>query len=256
MIDLDDELATSRARLKGHRVLITGAASGIGRATAELMAAEGAALVLVDVDAKGLTEVADRTGGKAVVIDLADTPALPAMVEQAVAHLGGLDGVVNCAGVHVAGSLSKMPLSDWNRALAVNLTAPYAICAAAARHLGAGSSIVNVASGAGLVPDSPNITAYAASKGGLIAFTKAVAAELAPRVRANVVCPGLTHTPMVAHMLDAYEDPTQAPAAARYALRRPAQPEEIGRVILFLISDEASFVTGATVTADGGRTFH
>jgi NAD(P)-dependent dehydrogenase (short-subunit alcohol dehydrogenase family) len=250
------ETGAPRGRLAGRRVLITGAASGIGRATAELMAKEGAALALLDVDAERLARVAEATGGVALVADLLDVQRLPAVVEQAVERLGGLDGVVNCAGVHRNGSLTESTLEDWTQSIAVNLTAPYVICRAAAVHMGPGASIVNVASGVGLRPDSPNISAYAASKGGLIAFTKAVAAELAPHVRANVVCPGLTNTPMVAPMWAGYADPSQSPAASRYALKRAASPEEIGQAILFLISDEASFITGITLAVDGGRTFH
>jgi NAD(P)-dependent dehydrogenase (short-subunit alcohol dehydrogenase family) len=244
-------------RLSGRRVLLTGAASGIGRATAELLAREGAALALLDIDAGRLAEVAQQTGGKAFAVDLADAAALPGIVDRAAEALGGLDGIVNCAGINLLGPMGELPLADWNRSLAVNLTAPFVICAAAVKHLKPGASIVNVASGVGLRPDSPNVAAYAASKGGLIAVTKAMAAELAPHIRANAVLPGLTDTPMVAPMLEGYADDTsKAPAAARYALRRAARPSEIGNAILFLLSDEASFVTGIAMPADGGRTFH
>ena len=245
---------TAGGRLQGRRVLITGAASGIGKATAELCAREGAALALIDVNAAGLTAVAEALDARAFPADLRDQARLGGVVEACAEALGGLDGVVNCAGVNVGGAVPALSLGDWSLALDVNLTAPFLVCQAALRRMGPGAAIVNVASGVGLRPDAPNISAYAASKGGLIAFTKALAAEFAPHIRANVVCPGLTVTPMVAHMLG--DDPAQAPAAARYALKRPAQPGEIANAILFLLSDEASYVTGIIVAADGGRTFH
>jgi NAD(P)-dependent dehydrogenase (short-subunit alcohol dehydrogenase family) len=243
--------------MAGRRVLVTGAASGIGRATAELMARAGARLALVDVNGQQLAQTAKATGGAALQVDLADTASLAAVVDRAAAEMGGLDGIVNCAGVHTSGALDVLSLEDWNRTLAINLSAPFAIVAAAVKHLKAGASIVNVASGVGVRPDSANVSAYAASKGGLISLSKAMAAELAPRVRCNVVAPGLTRTPMTEFLFANHTDPdTPPPAAMRYALQRSAAPEEIGRVILFLISDEASFVTGITVSVDGGRTYH
>jgi NAD(P)-dependent dehydrogenase (short-subunit alcohol dehydrogenase family) len=241
-------------RLAGRRILLTGAASGIGRASAELMAREGGRLALVDVNAEGLKATADAVAGIALAADLLDSESLPTVVDRAADALGGLDGVVNCAGVAMHASLAELSLQDWNRAIAINLTAAFMICRSAVRHLGPGASIVNVASGMGVRPDTANVAAYAASKGGLIAFTKAIAAELAPAIRANVVCPGLTQTPMTAFMFDA--DGQTSPSAVRYALGRAARPDEIARAILFLLSDEASYVTGATLAADGGRTFH
>lgn len=240
------------ARLAGRRILLTGAASGIGEATARACGREGAELALLDIDADGLARVAGDLGATPIVVDLRDAAALPAAVDRAAGALGGLDGVVNCAGVNVTGPLAQLTVDDWNRALEVNLTGPFVICQAAVRHLQPGAAIVNVSSGVGLRPDSPNVTPYAASKGGLIALTRALAAELAPHIRANVVAPGLTRTPMTAHML--VGDPP--PAAARYALQRAADPAEIAAAILFLLSDEASFITGVVLAADGGRTFH
>ncbi|MDB5444968.1 MAG: 3-oxoacyl-ACP reductase [Phenylobacterium sp.] len=245
---------TAGRRLEGRRVLITGAASGIGKATAELCAREGAALALMDINAQGLAPVAEALGAKAFPADLRDQAGLASAVDACAEALGGLDGVVNCAGVNVSGALGGLTPADWQLALDVNLTAPFLICQAALRRMGPGASIVNVSSGMGLRPDAPNVSAYAASKGGLIAFTKALAAEFAPDIRANVVCPGLTATPMTAHMLG--NDPASSPAANRYALKRPADPSEIANAILFLLSDEASYVTGIIVAADGGRTFH
>lgn len=241
--------------LAGRRVLVTGAASGIGRATALLAAEAGAQVAALDRNEAQLATL-DAPNVHPFACDLSRPDGIEAVVSGAIDRLGGLDGVVNCAGVHIGLSVEELSRDVWNHALAVNLTAPFVICRAALPALRASrGAIVNVASGAGILPDTPRTTAYAASKGGLIAFTKALAAEIAPDVRANIVCPGLTETPMTAHMTSLDEE-TRQRSLARYALKRAAAPEEIARVILFLISDSASFVTGATLAADGGRTFH
>jgi NAD(P)-dependent dehydrogenase (short-subunit alcohol dehydrogenase family) len=238
-------------RLAGRRILLTGAASGIGRAAAETCRREGARLALLDVD-PAVEDVARELDALALVLDLRDLAALPGAVDRAAGAMGGLDGVVNCAGAAVTRPLSEVTPGDWAKAMEINLTAPFLICQAAAPRLPRGGSIVNVVSGVGLRPDTPGVTPYAASKGGLIALTRALAAELAPDIRVNAVAPGLTRTPMTEHMLLG----DSPPALARYAMKRAAEPEEIANAILFLLSDEASFVTGVLLAADGGRTFH
>jgi len=245
-------------RLAGRKVLITGAASGIGLACARLFAAQGAKVALLDVNAAGLARAAEACGGVPIVVDLLDAAATAAAVEAAAAAMGGLDGLVNSAGLATLGPLAELGLDDWSRTVAVNLTAPFVICKAALPWLtAAGGTVVNIASGAGLLPSGGGSTAYSGSKGGLIAFTKALAAELAPTVRANVVCPGLVKTPMTEFVFEGYEDrPLEAPAVARYAMRRPADPVEIANGCLFLTSAESSYVTGSTLAIDGGRTFH
>jgi NAD(P)-dependent dehydrogenase (short-subunit alcohol dehydrogenase family) len=248
----------SGGRLENRKILITGAGSGIGRASAQLFAREGARLSLADIDFAQVHAVSQECAAQPFVFDLADSLAIGGMVEAAAAALGGLDGVVNCAGIGQNCPLGELDFALWSRVLAVNLTAPYAICRAALPFLRAreASTIVNVASGQGLLPNAPNITAYAATKGGLVSFSRALAAELAPRIRVNTVCPGVTNTPMVAHLFSDYEDPSAAPFVAQYALRRVAEPIEIARAILFLTSYESSYVTGAALAVDGGRTFH
>jgi len=255
---MSETLTAPSQRLAGRKVLITGAASGVGLACAKLFAAEGAKLALLDVNATGLAKAAEASGGAAFPVDLTDAAATVAAVEQAAAALGGLDGLVNSAGLATLSPLADLSLEAWSRTLAVNLTAPFVVCKAALPWLAAaGGTVVNIASGAGLLPSGGGSTAYSGSKGGLIAFTKALAAELAPAVRANVVCPGLVKTPMTEFMFAGYEDrPAEAPVVARYALKRPAEAVEIARACLFLTSDESSFVTGATLAVDGGRTFH
>ena len=250
-------MASDSQRLAGRKVLITGAASGIGLASARLFARHGAKLALFDIDQQGLDAAAAETGGAAFRVDLANPTETAAAVARAADGLEGLDGVVNCAGVALVRPLADISLEDWARTIAINLTAPYVICRAALPWLGKGGTVVNIASGVGLHPSGRGTTAYSGSKGGLIAFTKALAAELAPKVRANVVCPGLVKTPMTAFMFEGYEDnPMNAPAVAHYALKRWAEPPEIANACLFLTSDESSYVTGATLAVDGGRTFH
>ena len=246
------------SRLKGRRVLITGAASGIGAATARLFHSEGASLALIDWQAGPLAEIASELGALALPLDLAELEALEPAVEQAAQHLGGLDGLVNCAGVGHSSPIGGMTIESLSRVMAINLNAPYLLCRAVLPHLQRTEvgTIVNIASGQGILPNAPNATAYCASKGGLIAFTKCLAAEVAPRVRANVVCPGVTRTPMTEQVLAGYENLSEAPFVQQYALKRVADPSEIANAILFLTSAESSYVTGSALAVDGGRTFH
>jgi NAD(P)-dependent dehydrogenase (short-subunit alcohol dehydrogenase family) len=248
--------ADRNARFRGRRIYLTGAASGIGLATARLLAAGGAALALADLDFAGLEAAAAATGGRGFVVDLLDGAAIDASVAQAAAALDGLDGVVNCAGVAHSARLGALEPADWDRILAVNLTAPYRVCRAALPWLqnAPGASIVNVASGVALLPTGPGASAYAASKGGLLSFTRALARELAPDVRVNAVCPGVADTPMTARLLG--PDAALDAFAAAYALKRAAEPQEVAEAIAFLSSHEASYVTGVALAADGGRTFH
>jgi NAD(P)-dependent dehydrogenase (short-subunit alcohol dehydrogenase family) len=247
-----------RARLEGRRILVTGAASGIGRAIAELFRTEGAALALVDRDAAGLQAVAQRLHATPIQLDLTDAAALEPAIETAVKSLGGLDGLVNCAALGAPNSIAETDLALLSKFIAINLTAPYLLCRAALPHLRkhAGATIVNIASGQALLPNTPNNTAYAATKGGLVAFSKALAAEAAPDVRVNVVCPGVTNTPMIAHLVKGYDNPNDAPWVKQYAMKRIAEPVEIAQAVLFLTSGESSYVTGTAMAVDGGRTFH
>ena len=244
-------------RFQGRRAYITGAASGIGLATARLLAQGGAKLALIDVNAKGLEAAAKETGGVPFTVDLTDGAAIDRSVAAAAEALGGLDCVLNIAAISDGRSIAELEPDQWDLVMAVNITAPYRICRAALPYLQAqeGSSIVNIASGEGLLPSAGTVV-YSASKGGLLAFTRALAANLAPKVRVNAVCPGLTDTPGMAPYLHG-NDPTMAQAFAnRYALKRAADPSEIAEAIAFLASSEASYITGITLAADGGRTYH
>jgi NAD(P)-dependent dehydrogenase (short-subunit alcohol dehydrogenase family) len=246
------------ARFKGRRIYVTGAASGIGLATARILAEGGAALALVDIDKDRLEKAAAETGGHPLVVNLCDGEAIDRSVQQAADALGGIDGVVNSAGVAHGAGLATLTPEDWERVLTINLTAPFRVCRAALPLLKqrAGASIVNVASGVALLPAGPGATAYVASKGGLISFTKALAAELGPGIRANAVCPGIADTPMGASVLQRGDQAAAEAFLARYVMKRAADASEIAEAIAFLISDEASFITGIVLAVDGGRSFH
>ncbi|MEV6647735.1 SDR family NAD(P)-dependent oxidoreductase [Amycolatopsis sp. NPDC051371] len=239
----------SARRLEGRRIVVTGAAAGIGRAVAHRFAHEGATLALFDRDADGLAATAADTGATAFPLDITDEEDVALAAGRAASALGGIDGVVNSAGIMYRGLVGDVPAEDWRRVLDVNLTGTYLVTRACLPWLqqAPGSTVVNMASGQGLLPNSPGYTAYAASKGGIVALTRALAAELAPGVRVNSVCPGMVDTAMA----DGHRD-----NAVHYALKRLADPSEIAQVILFLTSDESSYVTGAALAADGGRTFH
>jgi len=236
-------------RLEGRRILITGAASGIGQRTAELFAGEGAALTLLDCDRKRLASVARETGGTAVEADVTQEPSVARAVEQGAGAMGGIDGIVNAAGIVIYGSVLDVGVADWKLVLDVNLTGTYIVIRCCLPWLAKApfATIVNIASGQGLLPNTPNMTAYAASKGGVVNLTRALAAELAPSMRVNSVCPGMVDTPMTARLRREVD---------RYALKRIAEPLEIAQAILFLTGTESSFVTGAALAIDGGRTFH
>lgn len=250
-----DTGTAASGRLAGRRILITGGASGIGATTARLFAREGAGVALLDRDASRAGEVAREAGGVAFGADVADAAEVEDVVARAAAALGGLDGVVNAAGTGVSALFAQTSLADWKRSLDINLTGPFLVSQAALPYLLAaeGATIVNLASGAGLLPNKGR-AAYGASKGGLIALGKVMALELAPRVRVNTLAPGAVDTPFVRNTFTT--DDAVAAVAARFAMQRLARPEEAAEAILFLTSAQSSFVTGATLVMDGGRTFH
>ncbi|MDA1097683.1 MAG: SDR family NAD(P)-dependent oxidoreductase [Proteobacteria bacterium] len=243
-------------RLAGRRILITGAASGIGRASAELFAREGAALALLDRNDHGLSDF-DAVPCHA---DVTDVAAVGAAVAAAMSGLGGLDGLVNCAGKDQLGRLTEIAPEAWGEIIAVNLTGAANVCRAAVPGLRAagGGTIVNVASGAGLFP-LPNRTAYCAAKAGLVMFSKSLAMEVADGgIRVNAVCPGAIDTPMLAGSYQNAPDPVaeKTMIQQRYLLGRFGTPGEIAAAILFLSSTDASYITGTAMAVDGGRTFY
>jgi NAD(P)-dependent dehydrogenase (short-subunit alcohol dehydrogenase family) len=247
------------SRLAGRRVFITGAASGIGKGIAEKFHAEGARLALVDVNREAIEAVAKELDAMPIVLDLSSGEGLEAAIDNAAATLGGLDGLVNCAGVAKPTSIEDTDAALLNKYLAVNLVAPYLLSRAALPHLvkEKGSTIVNIASGQGLLPSGPNNTAYASTKGGLIMFTKSLAIEVGPRgIRVNAVAPGLVRTPMTQFLVEGVEDQSTLPFLQAYALRRMGEPEEIANAVLFLTSAESSLITGSVLAVDAGRCYH
>ncbi len=246
--------------MKGRVALVTGAASGIGAAVAERLCAEGVRLLAFDRDAAALEALAARTGAHALAGDVTRQE----QVEQAVAAaaaLGPLRIVVNAAGVVAADDPQTIADATWERLLAVNLTGTMRVCRAALPRLRAagGGAIVNVASVAAF-NSTPGSASYAPSKAGVVAFTRNLAYTYgADGVRANCLCPGWTRTAMAEREMGdaaALAGTTMQAEfdamAQRLALRRIARPEEIAACVRFLASDEASFVTGAVLVADGG----
>lgn len=243
------EIPASKGRLQGRRIVVTGAASGIGRQTALLFAAEGATVIVLDRQPIAKGELPGVRADLCLAVDICDAGAVSAAIAQAAALVGGVDGVVNAAGIMITGPTQDISPETWRKVIEVNLTGTFLVTQAALPWLRQvkGSTVVNIASGAGVLPNAPGLAAYAASKGGVIALTKALAADLAPDIRVNCICPGMVDTPMA--------DGFRA-NVGNYALRRIADPEEIARALMFLTSDEASYITGATLAVDGGRTFH
>lgn len=239
-------------RLSDRRILVTGAASGIGRAIGERFAAEGAKVALLDR--------LPIAGGIAIQCDLLDAGAIAPAVAQAAERMGGLDGVVNCAGADLMRPLEEMTPDEWQRIIGVNLTAPMLVCRAALPAMKAAGrgTIVAVASGAALRP-LPNRTAYCAAKAGVVMFCKSLSIELsASNIRVNAICPGIIDTPMWRASWEGAQDPEaeRAMILDRYVIKRVGQPREVADAALFLTSDESSYMTGTAIAVDGGRTFH
>jgi NAD(P)-dependent dehydrogenase (short-subunit alcohol dehydrogenase family) len=234
------------ARFDGKIALVTGAASGIGAATAALLGQEGATVVGVDL-----------AGDGAAILraDVTDPASVAEAVATAVERHGRLDVVVNCAGIFRFGRVEDVTLDEWQRHLAVNLTGPFLISQAAVPHLvETTGTIVSVASIAG-VKGQAYTSAYCASKGGLVLFTKSLALELAPRgVRVNCVCPGGVDTPLIVGAFESMPTDGDTKLMARLDSVLPGlvAPGEVAEAIAYLASDAARMVTGTTLLLDGG----
>jgi NAD(P)-dependent dehydrogenase (short-subunit alcohol dehydrogenase family) len=240
--------------LKGKRVLITGGASGIGAATAARFLEEGAAVSILDRDPKAREQVRKALPGLSVALDadVANLKQVQAAFADALRIMGGLDVVINNAGISIRHKFLEITPEEWDRILAVNLTGVFYVAQIAARYLWEhqGGVILQTASTNGII-GYPYYADYNATKAGVIALTRAMALELAPKVRVSAVAPGYVLTPM---QRAEYTDAMLEEVNRKIPLRRHAQPEEIAALFAFLASDDAAFATGHVYTMDGGET--
>lgn len=238
--------------LRHRRIVITGGSSGIGAAAVEVALAREAKVHALDLKPLALR----RDGLSGSVADVTDAAQVQRAIAEATDVMGGIDGLVNVAGVGTsAGTLESTDLEMWRKIIEINLMGTLNVTSAALPFLrrAGEASIVNISSGAGLKP-FPGSGAYAASKSGVLALTKVWAMELGPQIRVNAICPGAVDTPMLRQRNAASGRPPLS--ADMYALKRFARPEEIATAIAFLLGSDASFITGVSLAVDGGRTYH
>ena len=250
-------------RLAGKCAVITGAASGIGRETALRFAEEGAAVVCADLDAEGAAAVTASiaaNGGTAhpVRADITSEADAARLAEEALAALGGIDVLVNNAGVTILGGVAELSEADWQREIDINLSGAYRVSKAFWPHLAeaGGGTILSTASIAGVVGVRQD-AAYVASKAGLITLTRCMALDGAPHgIRANCICPGFVDTPMFTDYLAEQADPetSLARCAGRTPLGRIGTPRDIADGFVYLASDDARWITGTALVIDGGLT--
>ncbi len=243
--------------LTGKRVLITGGASGIGAATAHRFLEEGARTVILDRDEEAGRKFADGVPELAgsIVCDVSNLDQVRGAFGEAKDVMGGVDVVINNAGISIRHSFLDITAEEWDRVLAVNLTGVFYVAQAAARSMiegveGEGGVILNTASTNGRF-GYPYYADYNASKAGVIALTRSMALELAPKVRVNAVAPGYVLTPM---QQAEYSEEELRAVNQKIPLGRHAKPEEIAALFAFLASDDAAFITGHVYTMDGGET--
>jgi meso-butanediol dehydrogenase / (S,S)-butanediol dehydrogenase / diacetyl reductase len=240
--------------LKGKRVLITGGASGIGAATAARFLEEGSKVVVLDRDAKGRAQIQSQLPALAGTVDadVSNLKQVQAAFVEAVRLMGGVDVLINNAGISIRHNFLDITPEEWDKVIAVNLTGVFYVAQTAARLMWErGSGVILQTASTNGVMGYPFYADYNATKAGVIELTKSMALELAPKVRVCAVAPGYVLTPMqrveyTEEMLDAVN--------GKIPMRRHAQPEEIAALFAFLASDDAGYMTGHVYTIDGGET--
>ena len=250
---------TQGTRFSGKVAIVTGGASGIGAAFARRLHSEGAKVMIADIDAAAGEALATELGAGARFhsVDVSDAAAVGDMVEACVTEYGGLDILYNNAGIGCFGLTPDLSIDEWHRVVAINLNAVFYACRAAIPHMRkrGGGAIINTASASGMAADF-GFTAYNATKAAVINYTRSLAIDHAvDNIRANAVCPGPVETPILMNGVNAIPG-LKAEWEAVVPAKRFARPEEIAAVAAFLVSDDASFVTGVSVPVDGGLSAH
>jgi len=244
------------ARLEGKVAVITGAAGGIGRASALRFAAEGARVVAADLVAEGAAEVAEQVGGIGLQVDVTSAAQVQAMYERAVDTYGGIDICFNNAGISPPEDDSILTTEEdaWARVQTVNLTSIFLCCRYGIPHLleRGGGSVINTASFVAVLGSATSQISYTASKGGVLAMSRELGVQFAREgIRVNALCPGPVNTPMLRELFA--KDPERAARRLVHVpMGRFAEPEEIAAAAAFLASDDASFITASTFLVDGG----
>ena len=240
--------------LKGKRVLITGGASGIGAATAARFLEEGATVCVLDRDAKGRESIKRQLPklAGAVAADVSDLSQVRSAFAEAVRLMGGVDVLINNAGISIRHNFLEITPEEWDRVIAVNLTGVFFMAQTAARHMWeSGSGVILQTASTNGIMGYPYYADYNASKAGVIELTRSMALELAPKVRVCAVAPGYVLTPM---QRAEYSDAMLDEVNRKIPLRRHAQPEEVAGLFAFLASDDAAYLTGHVYTIDGAET--
>ncbi len=243
-------------RLAGKRAIVTGGASGFGAGIARKFAAEGAHVMIADINAEAAGQVADEIGGLACAVDVSDGDSVAGMAREALDSFGQLDILVNNAGItHLPAPLEDVSEDDFDRVLAVNVKSVYLTARVLVPHFKANRSgvILNIASTAGVSP-RPRLNWYNASKGWMITATRTMAVELAPHgVRVNALNPVAGETPLLKSFMGEDTPEMRAKFLSTIPLGRFSTPEDMGNAACFLCSDEASMITGVALEVDGGR---
>ena len=245
-------------RFEDKVALVTGAASGIGRASAIRLASEGATVLLADINSDGLAETVNAlpegANSDTFELNVTDSAACNAAVEACVSKFGKLDILCNIAGIALCDNLTNITDEQWHRAVAINLDGVFFMCRAALPHLlETKGNIVNMSSSAGLVGQAYN-SAYCATKAGVLMFSKSLAIEYGKQgVRVNAVCPGFVKTPLSANF-NMPENVDMDLMAKLMPLSEGAEPEEVAASVAYLASDEARFITGIGLPIDGAQT--